>query len=90
MCFEPEGFIKGQLARTYFYMSIRYYNIFECCDESQVNKFDLKPWTIETLKNWNNLYPVSQIEINRNNKIYVLQGNRNPFVDNVGWVKKIW
>jgi hypothetical protein len=34
-----------------------------------------------TLKNWHNTYPVDSIEQRRNNDIFTVQGNRNPFAD---------
>jgi hypothetical protein len=33
------------------------------------------------LKNWHNTYSVDSIEERRNNDIFIVQGNRNPFVD---------
>ena len=36
---------------------------------------------LSTLLNWNNEDPVSENEMIRNNIVYHLQGNRNPFVD---------
>ena len=39
---------------------------------------------------WNAIDPVSSLEINRNNAISNLQGNRNPFIDNPYLATKIW
>ncbi|KQR94642.1 endonuclease I [Chryseobacterium sp. Leaf180] len=45
---------------------------------------------IAMLKQWNTLDPVSQREIDRNNAVYNLQKNRNPFVDHPEWINIIW
>lgn len=45
---------------------------------------------IEMLKQWSALDPVSQREIDRNNAIYTIQKNRNPFIDHPEWINMIW
>lgn len=45
---------------------------------------------IQMLKQWNTLDPVSQKEIDRNNTVYTIQKNRNPFIDHPEWVNLIW
>ena len=42
------------------------------------------------LVEWNNLDPVDDIEIARNNGVYTIQGNRNPFIDHPEYVSAIW
>ena len=42
---------------------------------------NLKPWAQELLLQWAALDPVSKKEIDRNNAAYLLQHNRNPFID---------
>ena len=42
------------------------------------------------LKAWNKLDPVSQKEHARNDSIYKIQHNRNPFIDNPQWVDSVW
>jgi hypothetical protein len=42
------------------------------------------------LYQWHVQDPVSAKELNRNNEVYLLQGNRNPFVDSAQWVFQIW
>ncbi|WP_118975889.1 endonuclease [Taibaiella koreensis] len=89
--FEPIDSFKGDLARTYFYMSTRYYtedNGWK--DWAIADKADLKPWAIAMLLEWHHMDPVSQKEIDRNNAIYVLQHNRNPFIDNPDFADCIW
>ena len=50
----------------------------------------LDDWYIKLLYKWHVLDPVSTKEINRNNAIYALQRNRNPFVDHPEYVELIW
>jgi endonuclease I len=45
---------------------------------------------IAMLKQWSALDPVSQREIDRNNAIYTIQKNRNPFIDHPEWIDLIW
>ncbi|MDR4954182.1 endonuclease [Chryseobacterium sp. ES2] len=45
---------------------------------------------IAMLKQWSAADPVSQREIDRNNTIYTIQKNRNPFIDHPEWIDMIW
>ncbi|WP_137904078.1 endonuclease [Chryseobacterium sp. 2VB] len=45
---------------------------------------------IAMLKQWNTADPVSQREIDRNNAVYTIQKNRNPFIDHPEWIDMIW
>ena len=45
---------------------------------------------MDLLLKWNDLDPVDQLEINRNNEVYKIQGNRNPFIDNSDYADMIW
>lgn len=55
-----------------------------------VNKDNNKENAFDMLLRWNQLDPVDQLEINRNNGIYAIQGNRNPFIDHPEYVDAIW
>jgi len=66
--FEPPLSQKGNTARSLFYFSVRY-NI-EIPDYEEI-----------VLRQWHLLDPVDQEEIERNNRIEKVQGNRNIFVD---------
>jgi len=93
---EPSDSRKGDAARTIFYMDVRY-NGFDSepnltlvngTTESSSDNGFLGDLCI--LYEWHILDPVNSIEFNRNNEVYLIQGNRNPFVDNENFVEKIW
>jgi len=89
--FEPIDAFKGDLARSYFYMSVRYYHEDTGWPGSAMTAgSQLKTWGLAMLKYWNSLDPVSQKETDRNNAIYAIQGNRNPFIDHPEYVSIIW
>jgi endonuclease I len=88
--FEPIDAYKGDLARTYFYMMTRYYGQMSGWNSPVVQGGDLIAWNRAVMLQWNDLDPVSPKEIARNNAVYGLQGNRNPFIDRPEWVHAIW
>lgn len=47
-------------------------------------------WAYNMLMEWSHQDPVSQKEIDRNEAIWKLQGNRNPFVDYPGLEDYVW
>jgi hypothetical protein len=49
-----------------------------------------KTWALNMLFDWHQNDPVSQKEIDRNNEVYDIQHNRNPFIDVPFYVDKIW
>ena len=50
----------------------------------------LKPWAVELLLKWHAQDPVSEKEIARNNAVYAIQGNRNPFIDYPRLADFVW
>jgi hypothetical protein len=76
--FEPRDVHKGQVARSLFYFVVRYQDY-----SSHVQGQE------SVLRNWFNQYPVTQAETQRNNDIYAIQNNRNPFVDYPQLLKRI-
>lgn len=89
--FEPIDEYKGDVARAYFYMSTRY----ESEDAgwqnwAMANGAQLTPDAITLLLNWHHSDPVSQKEIDRNAAIYLIQNNRNPFIDYPIFADCIW
>ena len=97
--FEPIDSFKGDFARTFFYMATRYENLVanwpsnssECAVVYAGNNgLTFKPWYITMLLSWCALDPVSQKEINRNNAVYAIQNNRNPYIDHPEYINLIW
>lgn len=89
--FEPINEFKGDLARTYFYMTTRYLNEDASWSSSPAaNKCELIAWQLNVLLQWHQQDPVSQKEKNRNDSIYRYQGNRNPFIDAPAFADSIW
>ena len=66
--FEPPTEHKGNVARALFYFSVRY-------------KIKIPTSEEKVLRRWNDLDPVDDAEMERNNQIHYAQGNRNPFID---------
>lgn len=92
--FEPADEYKGDFARTYFYMVTCYQNLTWASKYAwmlQSNPYPtLKPWAYELLLKWSRQDPVSQKEIDRNEQVYSIQNNRNPFIDLPGLEEYIW
>ena len=91
LVFEPLDEYKGDFARTYFYMATRYYQEDGSWPGSEmVDGAQPKPWALNMLLNWHENDPVSSKEVSRNNAIYDIQDNRNPFIDHPEYVEDIW
>ena len=89
--FEPIDEYKGDIARSYFYMSVRYYSEDSGWGTSgMTNKSEILPWAMTMLLRWSDEDPVSDKEIARNNAVYGYQGNRNPFIDHPEYARMIW
>ncbi len=92
--FEPDDEYKGDLARTYFYMATCYQNLTWVKNGEYTLETGtyptLKDWAIEMFLEWHRNDPVSQKELDRNEGVYLKQGNRNPFIDHPDMVEHIW
>lgn len=95
--FEPGNEYKGDFARTYFYMATayeHYANVWATArpeNMMQNNTYPVfKPWALELLLQWDRQDPVSERELTRVEKVYSIQGNRNPFIDNPELIEYIW
>jgi endonuclease I len=93
--FEPIDEYKGDIARGYFYMAIRYKD--ECGSWTSGAKDVFKStypylsdYALYLFTTWSHLVPVSDKELIRNDAIEAEQGNRNPFIDHPEWVDTIW
>jgi endonuclease I len=88
--FEPIDEYKGDFSRTYFYMMTRYMDQVDTWNSDMLAGDDLAPWAKEMLIEWNANDPVSQKEMDRNNSVYQIQNNRNPFIDHPEYTNEIW
>lgn len=101
--YEPIDEFKGDIARSLLYFAVRYegklglFNYYNgtsaANDRSPLDGTEEKAfedWYLNMLLQWHNQDPVSQREIDRNNEVYALQKNRNPFIDYPQWVNAIW
>lgn len=100
--FEPDDIYKGDFARMYFYMVVRYKpgntnnvnlaangygtTMFNSTDA----KYGLTDYSVALLLKWHRQDPVSQKEIDRNNGMQTVQNNRNPFIDYPELVEYLW
>lgn len=73
-----EGDFRGNVARILFYMATRY-DLLELNDDCNIEN-DTSMSKLSTLLEWNELEPVDDFEIQRNNRIYEYQGNKNPYI----------
>ena len=74
--YDPPNAQKGHIARSLFYFAVRYGVAIEDHEEA-------------SLRNWNKMFPPDAYEMNRNNMIEKIQGNRNPFVDHPEYADQI-
>lgn len=99
-CFEPIDEFKGYVARAMLYFAVRYEDNWNdsgwSSHTTQYNPLNgtsnqfYETWFINTMLDWHNANPPSKFEIDRNNASYIVQGNRNPFVDNPTYANLIW
>ena len=88
--FEPIDEYKGDFARSYFYMLTRYRTQISGWNSAMLSGDNFSEWAREMLIEWAIADPVSQKEIDRNNAVYDIQNNRNPFIDHPEWAIAIW
>lgn len=97
--FEPIDEYKGDFARIYFYMATRYEDRIANWENNSSNADAAldgttfpcyEDWYLNLLLDWHSNDPVSQKEIDRNNEIYDIQDNRNPYVDHPEYVNQVW
>lgn len=92
-CFEPADEYKGDFARSYLYISTVYEHYAPWWNSPMMNNNTYpvwKPWAKDLLLKWHRQDPVSNKEIARNDSIYKLQGNRNPYIDYPALAEHIW
>ena len=69
---------KGDVARMVMYVNLSYGDDFD------------EVGSLELFLKWNREDPVSAFELQRNNVIESVQGNRNPFIDNPYLATLLW
>lgn len=80
---------KGDIARMMMYMYVRYGN--QClATVVGAGGTTYHPDMPDIFLEWNEEDPVSFYEMNRNNILEGIQGNRNPFIDNPYLATLIW
>jgi endonuclease I len=100
--FEPNDELKGDIARIYFYMITCYEDTLSSWpwrdsrtatyvfDEEGTPYEPLLPWVMTMFMRWSEQDPVDSIELARNEAVYRVQGNRNPYVDYPGLEDYVW
>ena len=89
--FEPIDAYKGDFARMCFYTSTRYKGEDASWKNWEMaNGAVLTSDAIQLLLQWHHDDTVSQKEIDRNNAVYAIQGNRNPFIDYPVFADCVW
>lgn len=80
MCYEPRDAQKGNAARSIFYQAT-------CYNGNNGLNWSLPNYQDQnSLKNWHFNDLPDSYEIGRQEYIYSVQGNRNPFIDSVNYV----
>lgn len=82
--FEPNDCSKGDVARIFFYMMIRY------SETDSSYPITNTAQSLAMLIEWHLLDPVDDLERVRNERAFGYQGNRNPFIDYPEFVNLIW
>ena len=82
--FEPNDCSKGDVARIFFYMMIRYSQTDSSYPITRTAQ------SLQMLLEWHELDPVDDLERVRNERAYGYQGNRNPFIDYPEFADLIW
>ena len=100
--FEPNDELKGDIARIYFYMITCYEDTLHTWpwpesrtatyvfDEQGTPYEPLQPWVMDMFMRWSENDPVDSIELARNEAVWHVQGNRNPYVDYPGLEDYVW
>ncbi|MBP3471660.1 MAG: endonuclease [Paraprevotella sp.] len=94
---EPADNWKGDFARTFFYMATCYQDYADLWQTTEglltVERTaypTLRSWVTDLLLQWAEEDPVDEIERARNEGVYAIQGNRNPFVDYPQLADYVW
>lgn len=95
MYWEPADDWKGDFARGYMYMATTYQN-FSWSGTSALQILQqgtyptLQKWAYTLFIKWAKADKPDEVEIKRNEEVYKIQGNRNPFVDFPNLMEYVW
>lgn len=93
---EPADKWKGDFSRSYMYMATAHQNLNtkytgEALTSLEKNEWPtLQQWAYTLYLNWTRTDKVDQIEVDRNNAVYEIQGNRNLFIDYPTLAEYVW
>ena len=96
--YEPRDAVKGDIARMIMYMDVRYEgdslseNINLVIKNGSTTPTNMTGYLgdLDTLIKWHEQDPVDDLERKRNDKVYSIQGNRNPFIDHPEYANIIY
>jgi endonuclease I len=97
--FEPIDQYKGDFARIMFYMVTRYENLLSFWETNEANAAavldgeiwpGMDSWAISLYLEWHIQDPPDQKELMRNDSVFAIQNNRNPFIDFPVFAHMIW
>ncbi len=89
--FYPGEGYRGATARILMYVQVRWgtqFNLSFCLGKGGNNGKEMG--YIDTLMKWHLQEPPTEEEIRRNEVVYGIQGNRNPFIDHPEYASKIY
>lgn len=94
-CFEPNDTWKGDFSRSYFYMATTYQDLtWQGTQGLQQLEKDtwptLREWAYKLYLEWTRNDKVLDVEVNRNNTVYGIQGNRNLYIDFPFLAEYVW
>ena len=86
--FEPADEYKGDFARAYLYVFTMYSDVNWLAEKGATQMLSIGtgdaeplPWVVDMLLSWAAADPVDDKELSRNDEIYKIQHNRNPYID---------
>lgn len=91
--FEPIDDYKGDIARVFFYLVTAYESDVADWNSDQLGGTTFpgfSDWSLQMMLKWHREDPVSIKEVRRNEEVFKIQGNRNPFVDYPTLVEHVW
>ncbi len=91
--FEPIDAYKGDFARTLFYVVTAYEDQLSLWRSDQVGGSrypGFSDWSLHLMLKWHREDPVSIKEVRRNEEVYRIQKNRNPYIDYPELVEYVW